>query len=272
MIIMAFPCGNYSNRLFQNLHFEAFCKEYGIEYVNPSFSDIHDYYKSPCSRGSKCDFFRTLLVVGIVKILRKLKLLKFAKIFNVLLFDAADNKYFVTPPHNIYVGGWYFRVHNLTEKYQDYFIKKYTLKDELIKNSDLYAFILKQKENDNIVIGVHIGRGDYKYWCNGKYYFDDRTYKKYIYTLKDKMNHEYNKKVFFVIFSNENTIFDENEYIYKSTNEWYIDHFLMSKCDYLIGTPSTFTLWASYVGKVKYYHITNDSGNIHLDDFNCCKG
>jgi hypothetical protein len=176
------------------------------------------------------------------------------------------------PPHNIYTGGWYFRVNNLTEKYQDYFIKKYTLKDEFIKNNDLYALIIKQKENDNIVIGVHIRRGDYKYWCNGKYYFDDCTYKKYIYALRDKIKHEYNKKTFFIIFSNENIIFDENEYIYKSTNEWYIDHFLMSKCDYLIGPPSTFTMWASYIGKVKYYHITNNNGNINLDDFNCCKG
>lgn len=65
---------------------------------------------------------------------------------------------------------------------------------------------------------------------------------------------------------------NENDNIKKSTNEWYIDHFLMSKCDYLIGPPSTFTMWASYIGKVKYYHIENDSGEIRLSDFKYCKG
>jgi hypothetical protein len=100
MIIMAFPTGNHSNRLFQNLHFEAFCKEYGIEYINPSFSDIHDYYKSPCNlyRGSKCDFFRTLLVIETVKILKKLRLLKFVKIFNVIIFDTANTINTLLPP------------------------------------------------------------------------------------------------------------------------------------------------------------------------------
>jgi len=43
-------------------------------------------------------------------------------------------------------------------------------------------------------------------------------------------------------------------------------------CDYLIGPPSTFTLWASYVGKVKYFHLKNKSGEIAIDDFVKCVG
>jgi hypothetical protein len=121
------------------------------------------------------------------------------------------------------------------------------------------------KENDTIIIGVHIRRGDYENWQDGKYYFDDNIYKNYICTLKKEIKHN-NKKCFFIIFSNEDVLINENEYIHISTNEWYIDHFLMSKCDYLIGPPSTFILWASYIGKVKYYHIENDSGEINLNN------
>lgn len=44
----------------------------------------------------------------------------------------------------------------------------------------------------------------------------------------------------------------------------------MSKCDYLNGPPSTFTLWASYMGRVKYYQIKDNTGNIYINDFSYC--
>jgi hypothetical protein len=47
MIILFKGHGYYSNRLFQNLHFEAFCIEHKIPYANATFSDIHDYYLDP---------------------------------------------------------------------------------------------------------------------------------------------------------------------------------------------------------------------------------
>jgi len=34
MLILLHSAGNHSNRLFQNLHFEAFCKEFNVKYIN----------------------------------------------------------------------------------------------------------------------------------------------------------------------------------------------------------------------------------------------
>ncbi|GAB1414630.1 hypothetical protein MASR2M117_00360 [Paludibacter sp.] len=45
-------------------------------------------------------------------------------------------------------------------------------------------------------------------------------------------------------------------------------------CDYLLGSPSTFTMWASYIGEnSKYYHTTNrnDIPN-NLSCFKVCNG
>jgi len=246
MKILAYPAGNHSNRLFQNLHFEAYCKEYKIEYINPSFFNMHKYYISPCKLncGLKGIVFMNRYSRKLAQIIMKLK-----------------------KPNDIYVGGWDFRVNNLTEKYQDYFIEKYTLKEKYIKNNKLLDLINKSKENGKTIIGVHIRRGDYKTFENGKYYFGDAVYKKYMDALAEKI-----KNCCFIIFSNENILINETEYIYKSNNQWYVDHFLMSKCDFLIGPPSTFTLWASYMGKVKYYHIKDDSGIIDINYFNFCRG
>ena len=82
-----------------------------------------------------------------------------------------------------------------------------------------------------------------------------------------------NQKCKFIIFSNESSSFDEtSNNIYISQNAWYVDHHLMSQCDYLIGPPSTFTMWASYIGKVKYFHMKDNSGKINLCDFTLCNG
>ena len=69
MIIVASRFGSHSNRLIQNLHFEAFCKENNIEYINPSFSNMRKYYKDPCkiNKGLKGIFLRRKLAGSIFK-------------------------------------------------------------------------------------------------------------------------------------------------------------------------------------------------------------
>jgi hypothetical protein len=85
MIICIYGYGNHSNRLLQNIHFEAFCKEYGIDYINPSFTNMYKYYISPCKlrKGLKGIFFTFNL---FVKILKKLKIIK-----NIISFDCEEN-------------------------------------------------------------------------------------------------------------------------------------------------------------------------------------
>ena len=81
------------------------------------------------------------------------------------------------------------------------------------------------------------------------------------------------KEVVFVVFSNEKVKFTiESTNIIYSENKWYVDHYLMSQCNYLIGPPSTFSLWASYVGKTPYYHIKDVIEDISLNNFKCCTG
>jgi hypothetical protein len=251
----------------QNIHFEAFCKEHGREYINPSFANMAKYYVSPCNlgKGIKYIFFRSVLFSTIVS---RLKLLK-----NVISFENEKNNGKEIPlvSHDIFVDGWFFRVNELTEKYQCYFSEKYFLKETYYRKNLLFKEIISLKD-DNFVIGVHVRRGDYKNWLGGSCYFDDCVYMKYMHSLEKEIEKLFNKKCKFIIFSNENTSFKENADIYISKNKWYIDHVLMTRCDFLIGPPSTFTLWASYIGRVKYYHMENASGYICLDDFKCCTG
>jgi len=271
-IILCSAYGNHSNRLFQSIHFEAFCKEHNVDFTNPTFSDMRKYYFPNSSTNWRFNFILQKFPV-IFKIMKKLNLVK------VVSFDS-ENQNNITEllallssqPRRLFVSGWAFRVHELTKKYQNYFISKYSLREEYFKNNILLDKINKLKESDKIVVGVHIRRGDYKYYMESKYYFDDNVYIKYMEKIKKEIDVKYNKKYGFIIFSNENLSISENEYTFISNNEWYVDHMLMSKCDFLLGPPSTFTMWASYIGKVKYFHIENDNGNIDLDSFTYCIG
>jgi acyl-CoA synthetase (AMP-forming)/AMP-acid ligase II len=145
------------------------------------------------------------------------------------------------------------------------------LKEKFCRNNILSNKITELKNKKCFVVGVHIRKGDYKYWKEGKYYFSDDVYLKYMSNIESEINKISGRKCSFIIFSNENISINETENIIISRNKWYIDHFLMSQCDLLVGPPSTFTLWASYIGKVKYFHIEDNSGKISIDDFRYCR-
>jgi hypothetical protein len=278
MIIVYNGYGYYSNRLFQNLHFEAFCLENSIPYINPTFADIADYYISPSNLGiSK---MVRLLKPKITKYLIKTGLLgrtitfkdKHSDNVSMLLQQAQHD-----PLQDIYVDGWGFRVHDLTAKYQDLFIAKYTLKETFYLHNPIFQLQLSVDRQTTALVGVHVRRGDYRTWQGGQYFFDDQVYIDNMLDLEAKIAAAYAKNTVFIIFSNEpinlrkmSPHYPTNSYI--SENAWYVDHLLMSQCDFLIGPPSTFTLWASYMGKTKFLHITDKSGVINLDAFTLCLG
>ncbi|MFN5837557.1 MAG: hypothetical protein ACK47J_12755, partial [Pseudanabaena sp.] len=45
------------------------------------------------------------------------------------------------------------------------------------------------------------------------------------------------------------------------------DLYSMAKCDYLIGPPSTYSMWASFYGMVPLLHIYDKHQIINLKDF-----
>jgi hypothetical protein len=111
-------------------------------------------------------------------------------------------------------------------------------------------------------LGVHIRRGDYKKWQHGKYYFNDETYRKCMNAFSQKLSENNAKKTVIVIFSNEKVDFTETPSLMISKESWFIDHLIMSLCDCLIGPPSTFTLWANYIGKNTLFYIKNEEGEM----------
>lgn len=280
-LIVIKPNGNHSNRLLQNLHFEVFCREHQIEYHNPTFIDMAGYYAEPCN--TETNLFLKFLQIDILgKLFRHSRVIK--KIFSVVWiisklsclklvrFDKesgiSDSESLLLKAFEknnvVYVAGWKFRLHELTEKHRDEISKKYILKAFFYENSILAKKAGELKSQGYTLIGVHIRRGDYKKWKGGIYCYDDSVYKKYMDSISQQLTQQGKEKQMFLLFSNEDLKIQQSSNIIISKENWYTDQHVMSMCNYLIGPPSTFTLWASYVGQAKLFHIYDSSEKIIL--------
>lgn len=250
MIILCKRYGNHANRLMQNVHLEIFCLENGIRFINADFEDMVPYFK-----GTKPVFF--------AKALRHLSRLFPSKIIcsqNEVELDDIKNQ-FIGRGFS-FVDGFGYRSYNLIEKYHDFVVSKYSIKEEL-KDKQLLDIINQQRSEGKVLVGVHIRRTDYKDYLNGKYYYSLDYYRLIIIRLSELIGES---NAYFVLFSDEKVQIDLPNCT-QSHGTWYQDLDSMSNCDYLIGPPSTFSCWASYMGNVPQYFIKDTETIIQLSDF-----
>lgn len=81
--------------------------------------------------------------------------------------------------------------------------------------------------------------------------------------------------VLFYISSNEkiSNIFSEQfRIVEKPLDSAVGDLYALSQCDYIIGPPSTFNCWASFIGNTPLYTIFKKDETINPDDFAIIRG
>lgn len=149
--------------------------------------------------------------------------------------------------------GWPYYDKMALIKYQNE-IRNFFIPDfRLIK--DINTQIEKIKEQYEILIGIHIRRGDYKDFLGGRYYYDDEKYVETCSSI-EKSIIPFGKKVCYIICSNDSVNIDK--FTQKLTGnicrlESKIDIedvYTLSRMDYIIGPPSTFNGWASFMGNI----------------------
>lgn len=145
-----------------------------------------------------------------------------------------------------------------------------TIRDYFQLRQDASAKVLSQYEENNnacdILIGVHIRRGDYRVYRGGKYFFEDRVYRR---MMEECLVLFSGEKVRFLIFSDEAISMEHftglDAVVVSGTPTE--DMYLMAKCARLIGPSSTFTKWASFVGNVPLLAIESADQQVNQSDF-----
>jgi len=163
------------------------------------------------------------------------------------------------------VRGWDTR--NYTENHQkagkavyDLFRPNEEIKEEVDSTFE------DARKNADIIVGIHIRKGDYKEWLDGKYYYEDDTYE----SLLAQMEHLLApRKIKFFIATNgkvSNEITDNHQVFRIQNGNMAHDLYGLSKCDYIIGPPSTFSKWAALVGFVPLYHVYDVNKPVTVED------
>jgi hypothetical protein len=261
MIILATPYGQTSNKLFQFIHLDSFCRENNLVFSHVYMEEFKDVY--PQIPITKPCFPQNIWL----KLFSSSRLL--TKLFCLNLIDEQKieqyKKVFKESEHT-FCYGFFFRSKETTLKYRNLYQKMFTPNFDKISLDQTW---LKRDFDQQKIVAIHIRRGDYKGFEGGRYYYSDQVYLSKMNEIQDILGH----KPKFILFTNDADL-NLNEYLKQfsnqvslSKNSVAVDHYLLSKTDYIIGPPSTFTLWASYIGEVKLYQIEDPTEKVDLSQF-----
>ena len=288
MLVVAEKTGQLGNRLILFAHFIAFAIENNYTIVNPSFCEYADCFESTCEdllihyppqksilKGNKfirnIFYYSTRIICEILYLLTRFKL-KFKKIRVIKLKD--QERFYLSKPEFstslsqkpiIFCQGWLFRVDlDACLKYSDQIRAYFTPLEKHQHN--VSTLISEARKAGEILVGVHIRHGDYKQFHGGKFYY---SVDEYLEVMKKVEELFINNQVVFLICSNikqSPDIFSEFNFIF--ANDHFVeDMYSLAQCDYIIGPPSTYSLWASFYGNVPLYEIYDPEANLSLDSF-----
>lgn len=185
-----------------------------------------------------------------------------AKIFSIKVAYTGSNEEAISirkkKSYFYLINSWKHRHHNdafynYSEVLKDIFhpeSKSKNLAKERIEN---------MRKKSDIIVAVHIRRGDYKTFCDGRFYFEDKIYIQKMQQIYDLLHPS---EVGFAIFSNENIdthAFGKFTFTFSIDNTPIGDMWAISLCDYIIGPLSTFSMWASFWNNVPLLYFERNT-------------
>lgn len=302
-IILAKSSGRLGNQLFFFANVIAFSLEEGFTISNPSFHSYAHWFEgssqqavpayplqtpsslSPKQRLKRLSMFRTLqamlpgtlhIKVGSGSLIETLLLKlgirrtssKKLKSDRTFFYESDSSKNLVSKMkarRNTYVSGYMFVAGDrLMKKYQPQIKEYFSTTPEITKQ--VTSRIQAVRKKDYVLIGVHLRKGDYRVYREGKYFFEDEEYASFLTRLRTVFP---DQNLQFLLFSDEKIrleVFDGLD-VSVSDGSPIEDLYQMAHCDYLAGPPSTFTKWASYVGEVPLCVIESATQPAQSSDF-----
>ena len=123
-------------------------------------------------------------------------------------------------------------------------------KDEIMNNA--VGLIEEMRKTSDMIVGVHIRRGDYATWNDGRFFYSLEEYRQFMLRVQQCYK---DRHVSFFISSNEDFSLDLFEgctcrRFGKKPSGAILDLYTLSLCDRLIGPFSSYSRWASFIGEV----------------------
>ena len=140
-------------------------------------------------------------------------------------------------------------------------------KNEIMQKAE--AMVAGLRQDSDLVVGVHIRRGDYATWNNGRFFYELEDYRQFMLRVQECYK---DKRMSFFISSNEEfslNIFEgcHCQRFGKEPSGAILDLYTLSLCDRIIGPFSSYSRWASFIGEVPLCFIKQKNQQLSDQDF-----
>ena len=140
-------------------------------------------------------------------------------------------------------------------------------KDEIMLKAE--GLISEMRQTADIIVGVHIRRGDYATWNDGRFFYELEDYHQFMLRIKQLYK---NRRVSFFISSNE--AFPLDIFVECNCRRFgnepsgaILDLYTLSVCDLIIGPFSSYSRWASFIGEVPLCFLESKDQLFTADSF-----
>lgn len=269
MIIFSNKPGQLGNMLFIYANLLAYGLEHRIKIANPAFNDYQGYFRGTHQRPEFFSGLRYKLSFYAARILDKLKFRSSLLSANCLDWSESfdlDRDGKQLNASLCFLQGWQYRAPQSTRKHEAQIRSFFAPAETYAKTLD--AFFEKHFTGEEVVIAVHIRRGDYKHFEGGKYFYEIGQYQQ---VMQQAAALFAGKSIHFLICSNE-TVHMEKLHVGGSRlsmapNHELLDMYSMARCHYIIGPPSTYSMWASVYGQVPLCQLREPGSTLTIQDF-----
>lgn len=285
MIVIADKPGQLGNMLLLFSHFIGRAIESGFTVSNPAFEDyaqcfpttkrdLFCRFPSQTSPLAASPFARGLLyrasnyaVRALARLGGKLGFFRAITLHDweaQFPLDSPEFLNLVRSGRLILVRGWGFRDAETFRKHSDA-IRDFFRPHE-VNERNIDELISRARRETDVLVGVHIRHGIIHFNNTRKYFY---SAKRYAEMMDELMALFPGQRVSFLICSDwpqDPAMFSRFKVTFGS-GDLIEDMYAFSRCDYLIGAPSTFTMWASFYGKVPLNLIRRPDQRQSLADF-----
>jgi hypothetical protein len=264
MLIAVQGFGRLGNRLFLSAHLRAFCLKYGIPFEDWAMAPYGHWFPSLETPKGRLPFALRWLQERLPWSVRFQNWTGETVNFDLL-----------TPPklleplqrgRDVFYQGWLFRGYESLAVYRPEILRLFRPAPAVVDAAD--RFWSRFFSAEDTVVGVHVRWEDYRGTAN---FIPLPGFLEAMESVKRLLA---GKQVRFLIFSNESL--DEGSFsgfdaVLSRCNPAE-DLTLMSRCQYLVGPPSTFSGWASFYGAVPLCTLESGQGALSLANFSVAKG
>ena len=282
MLIISAKSGQLGNRLLLFANFIAWAIEHDFTIINPAFEEYAEffsgtardflccypppYFTAAGNNFIKSKYYQLINYLSHNKILRTQQITR-KEPFNWTKYqeeEQIDRSSIVCFQGWLFRDGWFVEDVPKLHKHADR-IRAYLAPLEPYK-INVERLMLKIKKASEPTIGIHIRQGDYAQHQKGRYFY---TTQQYIEVMKSAVRLFEEQNINFLICSNiqqNPNLFNDFNCEFGSGN-LIEDLYALAECDYIVGPPSSYSMWASFYGDKPLYMIRNVNQTIELKDF-----